>query len=218
VSGSRTELPRRRFLGFGLGLGALAAAGVAAGGALAAGCVRGRPVARVAIEAPEESTTLGPGDRFTFQIGEDHKDPAELTVDSDGTAELPYLHRVKVAGLEPQDLARTARDQLRERDFFTDPSVVVRVTEYRSKLISILGQVQRPGSFPFQPGMTLVQGISLAGGMNAIAKSQKIRLTRKLKQGGTRSVVLDFDAINSGYTEDPLLQAGDRIFVEERVF
>jgi hypothetical protein len=65
--------------------------------------------------------------------------------------------------------------------------------------------------------MTLVQGVSLAGGLNSIA-ARRLRLTRRSKQGGTRTVVLDFDAITSGAAEDPPLQSGDRIFVEERVF
>lgn len=183
-------------------------------------CAPERPRVKVPVTAPEESTTLGPGDTFTLRVvGDEDKVWGEpLTVDSDGTAELPHVHRVMISGLEPQDLSQLMRKLLIEKKIFTDPSVIVRVTEYRSKQITILGQVQRPGSFPFRSGLTFVQGVSLAGGLNPIAKSHSVRLTRSMKGKGTFTYVLDFDAINSGAEVDPPLQAGDRIFVEERVF
>jgi protein involved in polysaccharide export with SLBB domain len=226
VKGSAAAMRRRGFLRLGVhgvGVSALlvrAEGGLLLlGGLLGTGCDNTRSPAKVPLAPPEESTTLGPGDTFMLRVvGDDEKAWGEFTVDSDGTVEFPHVHRVKVAGLEPQELSLLMREQLVKQDFFTDPSVIVRVTAYRSKQISILGQVQRPGSFPFQPGMTFVQGVSQAGGLNAIAKSRQIRLTRRVKGGGTMTVVLDFDAINAGVTEDPPLQAGDRIFVDERVF
>jgi polysaccharide export outer membrane protein len=81
----------------------------------------------------------------------------------------------------------------------------------------VLGQVQRPGSFPLTPGMTLVQAISNAGGLNAIANGDRVNLTRKDKQSAT-TVVLSFDSITDGRSPDIPLQAGDQIYVHERVF
>lgn len=190
--------------------------GLCAFGAFACGAAR--TGSKVPLPPPEESTALGPGDVFTLQIVGEKTAPVDLQVASDGTVEAPYMHTLKVAGLEPQEVSRLIRNWLMEHQVYTDPSIIVRVTEYRSKQISVLGQVQRPGSFPFQPGMTFVQGVSLAGGLNAIAKTHHIRLTRRLRKGGSVTVLLDFEAITSGSGEDPMLQAGDHIFVEERVF
>lgn len=170
------------------------------------------------LAAPEASTTLGPGDVFQMQIVGEGELPDEYQVASDGTVDLPYLEALYVAGLEPQELARLVRQRLVERKILTQPSVVVRVKEYRSKQVTILGQVRTPGSLPFQPGMTLVQAISIAGGVNSIAVRDAIRITRRKKEGGTRTVVIDLDAINAGSSEDVLLQPGDRIYVAERVF
>jgi polysaccharide export outer membrane protein len=170
------------------------------------------------LAAPEASTTLGPGDVFAMQIVGEPELPDEFQVASDGTVDLPYLHSMHVAGMEPHQLARAVRQRLIEEQILIDPSVVIRVKEYRSKQLTVLGQVRTPGSYPFQPGMTLVQAISIAGGLNSIAVRDAIRITRRMKGAGSRTVIIDLDAINSGEAEDIPMQPGDRIYVAERVF
>ena len=130
---------------------------------------------------------------------------------------MPYLHRVKVAGLEPRQVEELVRQQLIEKQILLDPSVIVTIEEYNSKRVTVLGQVQKPDSFPLTPGLTLIQAISLAGGMNSIADTDQVTLTRKTRSG-TRTVRLSVEAINDGRSPDLPLQAGDRIFVHERIY
>jgi polysaccharide export outer membrane protein len=182
------------------------------------GCASSGPRAQPTVGAPDASTTLGPGDVFQMQIVGEPDLPDEYQVASDGSVAFPYLHSVQVAGLEPHELAHLVRQRLMEEKILTDPSVVIRVKEYRSKQVTVLGQLRSPGSYPFQPGMTLVQAISIAGGLNSIAVRDAIRLTRRAKPGGSRTVVIDLDAINAGVAEDVPLQPSDRIYVSERVF
>jgi polysaccharide export outer membrane protein len=172
---------------------------------------------RARLPAPVESTTLGPGDVFVLEIVGEKELPHEYQVASDGTVDVPYVQQLKVEGLEPQQVAALVREQLIERKILTQPSVTVRVLEYNSKRVTILGQVQKPGSFPLSPGMTLVQAVSVAGGFNAIANRDRINITRRT-QGGTKTVVVSFDAINEGSAPDIPLQAGDQIYVHERLF
>jgi len=172
---------------------------------------------RVKLPDPVESTTLGPGDVFTLDMVGEKELPREFQVASDGSVDLPYVHRLRVAGLEPQEVAAAVRQQLIERKILVDPSIIVSIKEYNSKRVTVLGQVQKPGSFPLTTGMTLVQAISNAGGLNAIANGERVNLTRKDKQGAT-TVVLSFDSITEGRSPDLPLQAGDQIYVHERVF
>jgi protein involved in polysaccharide export with SLBB domain len=172
---------------------------------------------RVKLPQPVESTTLGPGDLFTLEVVGEKDLPKDFQVASDGTVDFPYVHRIEVQGLEPQELARTVRARLIELRILTDPSVIVSVKEYNSKRVTVLGEVKKPGSFALRPGMTLVQAISDAGGLSAIANGDRVNLTRKEK-GSARTVVLSFDSITSGKSPDLPLQAGDQIFVNERVF
>lgn len=185
---------------------------------LLAACTPPPPRRAAPLPPPVESTSLGPGDSFIAEIVGERDLPKEYQVASDGTIDFPYLHTVQVVGLEPQQVARLLRDRLIAAKVLVDPSVIVQVKEYRSKRVTVLGQVQRPGSFPYQAGLTLVQIVSQAGGLNNIAVRDRIRLTRLGRDGRSMTVIVDFGAISSGEAEDIPLQAGDRIYVEERVF
>ncbi len=184
---------------------------------LLGGCSAGQDNSSVRLPAPIESTTIGPGDVFTVQVVGEKELPTEYQVASDGTVDFPYVHTTKVAGLEPQAIARLLRQRLIEAKILTDPSVIVAIKEYNSKRITVLGQVAKPGSFPLTPGLTLLQAISLAGGFTAIATRDGVNLTRQTKSGRT-TVVLNIDAITDGRSPDIALQAGDSIYVRERVF
>lgn len=170
------------------------------------------------LPSPVESTTLGPGDVFTLEVVGEKDLPKEYQVASDGTVDFPYVHRIEVQGLEPQEVAQRVRQQLMQQRILTDPSVIVSVKEYNSKKVTVLGQVRKPGSFQLTPGMTLVQAISDAGGLNAIANGDRVNLTRKERGRAATTVVLSFDAITEGRSPDIPLQAGDQIYVYERVF
>lgn len=172
---------------------------------------------RVRLPPPVESTTLGPGDVFELHIVSEDKIPNEYTVAPDGTVDFPYVHRIKVAGLEPQEVVDVLRQRLIEKGYFTDPSVVISVKEYRSKVVNVLGQVQKPGAFPLVPGFTLVQAISMAGGPNSIADVNNVTLTRKTGQT-RRTIRLSLKAITEGRSADVPLQSGDVITLGERVF
>jgi protein involved in polysaccharide export with SLBB domain len=180
------------------------------------GCA-GRPHSRVHLPPPVESTTIGAGDAFVLTIVGEEKLPKEFRVAPDGTVDLPYIHRVQVAGLEPQQIAELVRNKLIEGDILRDPSVAIDVKEYNSKRVVVFGQVQKPGSFPLTTGFTLIQAISQAGGFSAIANRDRVNLTRKTGNQA-RTITLSVDAITDGSLPDIPLQAGDTIFVTERIF
>jgi polysaccharide export outer membrane protein len=169
------------------------------------------------LPPPSEKTVIGPGDIFTMQIVTEKDLPAEYQVASDGTVDLPYIQTVQVAGLEPQEIARIIRKQLIDKKVLVDPIVVVQVKEYKSRSVILLGQVAKPGSFPLAPGITLMQAISLAGGLTQIADDNNVTLTRKYDKG-TKTVTISVDAITDGNAPDVPLQAGDRIYVPSRLF
>lgn len=169
------------------------------------------------LRAATENTTLGPGDVLRMEIVGEKDLPNEFQVAADGTVSFPYIQELDVAGLEPNVLAKKIRKALIDKKILTDPSVVVSVIEYRSKTVTVLGQVQKPGSFPLSPGMTLLQAISMAGGFTSIAQKSRVNLARS-SDGESNTVVVDTEAIYNGDSTDIVLQSGDRIYVHERVF
>jgi protein involved in polysaccharide export with SLBB domain len=205
MSDSGVPLERRRFL-YGLGASALLL-----------GCGASNENQRIDLPLPTEKPTVGPGDVFSMEVVGEKDLPREYQIASDGTVDLPFLQTVHVAGLEPQDIARLIRKLLIEKQILSDPSVVVQVKEYNSRRVTIMGQVAKPGLFPYTTGMTLIQALSQAGGVTGIANLDKVNLTRRV-EGGSRTVVVSIGSIMEGRAADIPLQSGDRIFVHERLF
>ncbi len=183
---------------------------------LGAGC-GSRPTTVLNLVPPTDRNVIGPGDIFTMEIVGEKDLPREYQVASDGTVDLPYLHSLKVADLEAQEVARLIRDKLIEAKVLADPSVVVQVRVFASRQVTLLGQVAKPGSFPLLPGMTLIQAISEAGGLSAVANGDHVNLTRKTATG-KQTVNVSVGDIIDGKAPDIPLQAGDQIYVHERIF
>ncbi len=181
------------------------------------GCSGSNDNVRLNLPAPTEKSTVGPGDVFTMEIVGEKELPREYQVASDGSVDVPYLQAVQVNGLEPQEIARLVRKLLIEKQILSDPSVVVQVKEYNSRRITVLGQVTKPGTFPYTTGLTLIQAISQAGGLTGIANVDRVNLTRRVT-AGSRTVVISIGSIMEGRSADIPLQSGDRIFVHERLF
>jgi polysaccharide export outer membrane protein len=181
-------------------------------------CGGGNASQRVNLPAPSERTLVGPGDVLTIEIVGEKELPREYQVASDGSVDVPYVHGVKVAGLDPHEIADTLRKALIDAKVLTDPSVIVSVKEYHSQRVTLLGQVAKPGSYPFTAGLTLIQAMSLAGGLTAIADADKVTVTRKADNGKTYTAVLSAAPIMVGRAADIPLQAGDQIYVGERLF
>jgi polysaccharide biosynthesis/export protein VpsN len=175
------------------------------------------PVRTLALPAPIELSTLGPGVLFELRVMREDGFSIEFgyVVAPDGTVDLPYVGRTHVAGLEPQDVAEAVRSELIKLGILSEPIVSVSVKEYTSKRIEVLGEVMRPGSLSMQPGLTLVRAISLVGGFSAMAAKTRIVIRRKVK-GGTRAATISIEDVLDSRIPDPLLQAGDSIQVDQR--
>jgi polysaccharide export outer membrane protein len=169
------------------------------------------------LPAPQEVTTLGPGDVFELHIVGEEKLPTTFTVAPDGTVDLPYVHRVQALGLEPQQLAAQVRTKLVENQILVDPSVSISLKDLNSKRIEILGEIQKPGSLPMVSGMTLLRAISLAGGFSAMANRSRVMIRRRVGTG-TKAATVSVEDIMANRIPDPLLQAGDSINIDQRVF
>ena len=185
--------------------------------AVAFGCSQ-HVVVRPNLPPPSLSTTVGPGDVFEVSIQGEKDLPKEFRVQPDGSIDFPYVDRLTVGGLEPQQIEDLIKRRLVENKVLVAPQVTLVVKQYNSKKVSIVGAVQRPGSFPWTEGMRLIDAISLAGGLTSLGDGDRVRITRVVSENKTLTATVSFDDISDGKMADVLLQAGDTIKVEQRIF
>jgi polysaccharide export outer membrane protein len=181
------------------------------------GCGRAHP-GPPRLPAPTPSTSVGPGDVFEVSVLGEKDLPKEYRVQPDGSIGFPYIDRIVVAGLEPQQIEELIKTQLVAKKILVDPQITLVVKQYNSKKVSVIGSVQKPGSLPWTEGMKLVEAISLAGGFTALADADHVFLTRNASATKTVTAVISVDDITDGKQADIPLQAGDTIKVEARVF
>jgi protein involved in polysaccharide export with SLBB domain len=184
---------------------------------LLAACA-GPPAARppVRTEAPVEAP-LGPGDTFEVAVYGETDLSGKHRIADDGTINFPLVGRVEAAGLTSISLASRIREQLMAKDVLRAPNVSITVLEQVSKRFSVLGAVSKPGGYPFVPGMTALQAISVAGGLSPIARGDSVVLTRRVN-GSLKRFKVPVESITEGQAEDVAIEPGDILFVPERVF
>jgi len=148
---------------------------------------------------------LGTGDLVRVQVfGEDDLS-VESRVSDRGTIPYPLLGELKVVGLSIRGVEELIANRLRG-DYLVNPQVSVSILEYRQFYVN--GQVKSPGGFPYQPGLTVRQAVSLAGGFTERASRNKIFVVRdKDPAGASKKVELN----------DPV-RPGDTLTVEESFF
>jgi len=180
-------------------------------------CASGNSNARLVAPPALPDATLGPGDEFQVYVYDQKDLSGKYRVGQDGTINFPLLGWVKVEGKDQTEIAKMLQDQLQSRKLLRAPHVSVLVTGMESKSITVVGSVQKPGSFPHTRGMTIVQAISLAGGFKSIADRNETILTRQA-DGKVIRVKIAVERVTEGREDDVVLQVGDTIYVPERIF
>jgi polysaccharide biosynthesis/export protein len=149
---------------------------------------------------------LAPGDMVRIiTYGEDPL-TGEFRVSDRGIIALPLAGSVKAAGRTPHQLEEAVAAMLKQRGMMTRPSVSVEISTYRP--IYVLGEVNKPGQYPYQPGMTIVSGAAVAGGFTYRAVQDYASVVR----------TVDGDSVEGKVSREGLIQPGDVITVFERKF
>lgn len=130
-----------------------------------------------AVRAQELSTyQLGSGDMITIRVlGEDELKRERVRLSDAGTISFPVLGEIRVKGLTVGALEEQITNGLKGR-YLLNPRVTVSIEEYRSFFVN--GMVEKPGGYPFAPGMTVRKAISVAGGLKERASRDKMTIIR----------------------------------------
>ncbi len=163
----------------------------------------------------KRSMTLGPGDVFEVRVYGEEKLSGIFRVGGTGEISFPLVGRIPVEGLSPTQVETIIEQRLGD-GYLKHPYVTVFVKTYDSKAISVLGQVKEPGTFPYKPQMTVIEGISLAGGMLESAKANAVVVTRQ--EGGQElGFTVPVRSISEGEVPNFFLKPGDIVFVPKTI-
>jgi protein involved in polysaccharide export with SLBB domain len=156
---------------------------------------------------------LGPGDVIEIRVTDQEELSGEYEVGEDGTIRFPWIENVEVAGHTRGEIGEIIEEKLAD-GWLRQPQVTVRVLDRQNREVSVLGQVNEPGSYSFKERLTLVQAISLAGGTNPLAQTKRVKLIRETAEG-TKTYEIDVSAIIESKRVDVPLAPGDIVFVPE---
>lgn len=145
----------------------------------AAGAVPGRSPEPSTLD--RENYVLGPDDEvLIWALGVDELEKATGIVDQAGFIDLPLVGRVKAIGRTPEELKEELRQKL--TPFVREPDVTVTVKELRSMPVSVIGEVKTAGIHQLKGRKTLMEVLSLAGGLSPVA-GHTIIITRRMEFG-----------------------------------
>jgi polysaccharide export outer membrane protein len=176
----------------------------------------GEPAYQAVAVAPETAmrtaTQLIAGDKIRVDV---YQEPdltvPQMVVDAGGDTYLPLIGKVHAAGLSP-DLLATQIGTAYARNYLRNPRVTVTLVDPAPRVLSVEGEVNRPGIYPIQTGYTLLNAISLAGSPKDTAKLNEVLVFRNI-EGHRAGARFDLTAIRAGRAADPVLYPNDVIVV-----
>jgi len=133
------------------------------------------------LNAQEQSAStsaykLSTGDSINIVVFEEPDMSFEIKIDESGVFTYPYLDDIQLAGKTTEQLENSIADGLRGR-VLINPNISVSITEYRP--FSIGGEVNSPGSYPYEPGLNIQKAINIAGGVTEWASSSRFRVDKE---------------------------------------
>jgi len=176
----------------------------------AAQAARGEKADKRAGASPAGSPTyiIGPEDMLLIRVWREPELSGQFPVRPDGKISLPLVNEIEAAGLTPEALSAAIAKGLTR--YMTKPEVNVAVLAVNSKKYFIIGEVQRPGSYPLTVPTTVLEALVNAGGFRDFANPKKIVIMRK----GERLKFNYKDVIGGKHMEQNIqLESGDQIIV-----
>jgi polysaccharide biosynthesis/export protein len=174
------------------------------------------------MEVLDNTRRLGAGDRLSYRVVEERRQPLGITVADSGEVEVPLIGRVRATGGTCKELAESIKPML-EREYFYKATVIIGLDAVSAKArgrVYLSGQVRQQGAVDIPPDehFTLSKAILKAGGFADFANHRKVKLIRKGADGTAQTTIVDLDVVTvHGHLEkDPELLPDDTIIVPEK--
>jgi len=163
------------------------------------------------------SRQIKPGDTLKISVWKYSDLNANLVVGPDGHISYMYLGDILVAGKTVEDLRQIITEKL-DQKYVANPRVDIQI-ETQLPMVFVVGEVVKPGSYPYQPGLDPLKAVALAGGLTDFA-SFKATIIRTDEVGKDVQIKADLKKLMkaSPDREQYLLQPGDMVVVKRSWF
>ena len=156
---------------------------------------------------------VGPFDRIVIDVfGIPELSLREVQADASGRISFPLVGVVSILGLTPAEIEDLLKARLRDQHV-RDPQVTVNLKETISQVVTVYGEVKKPGQYPVLGRATLLTTLARAEGMDEFAKQSNVIVYRTVK-GERLAAIYDLRAIRNGAYDDPELFANDLVIVD----
>ena len=171
-------------------------------------------LAPVAMVQAATADPLGPGDSIRVTVFQNPDLTTEARIATDGTINLALIGSVNLKGQSTTEAAATIANRLRSGQYLTDPQVNVALLQVRSRMVSVLGQVARPGRYALEEGTTrLTDVIALAGGIAATGDEMVTVMSNR--DGKATQQIIQMSSIYRGQADANIeIGNGDTVFVD----
>ena len=155
---------------------------------------------------------VGPFDRLTIDVfGIEELAAREVQVDAAGRISFPLAGVVQVSGQTPGEIEATLAERLRQA-YVRNPQVTVNLKEAVSQVVTVAGEVKKPGLYPVMGRMTLLQAIARAEGSGEFSDLENVVVFRTV-QGRRLAALYDVAAIQRGAYADPEIYPNDVVMI-----
>ena len=153
----------------------------------------------------DENYKLGTGDKLRVNVYGEEDLSGEFLVDGSGQVQLPLVGQVKAKGLTIHEFVAEVTAAL-QTGYLKDPKVSVEVENYRP--FYIMGEVNKPGEYPFENGLTVLGAVALAGGYTYRADDSEVYIRHV---GSQKEETMPADSTTK-------INPGDIVRISERIF
>ncbi len=163
--------------------------------------------------AAEESYRLNPGDLIGISVWKEEGLERQVLVLPDGTIQFPLVGEVGASGKTVEEVQSDITERIKK--YIPDAVVTVAVINAIGNKVYVIGDVNRPGEIQLVRPLTVLQALSMAGGLNAFGSESRIRIIRQTADGQQQVIRFDLEEIKAGRDLDSniTLQSGDTIIV-----